>query len=496
MQQLVAFKVPMSNPQAPAVLSDPITPIHSDDDHDGLEGAMRTRAVLAISLSILLSILDYAIANVALPSIAADIHTTASNSIWVINAYQLVNVIALLPLAAVGERVGYGRMCSIGLAIFVAASVLCAMATNLPFLAAARALQGIGGSCIMSVNAALLRFIYPSRMLGKGIALNAMVVAAATALGPTVASAVLSVATWPWLFLINLPLGGLALLFAGASLPATPRSQKPFDATSAVLNAAAFGALIIGGDRVAHGSDPLTTALVFVLGLVSLTLLVRRQLGLAEPLFPIDLLAVPGFRAAVLVGFLGFVASNLFIISLPFALEQSFHRSAVETGFLITPWPLSIVLVGPLVGRLADRYPAGLICSIGMLVNAAGFLALRLLPHDPGNLDIIWRVALAGAGFGLLQPPNNRAMMLEAPRHRAGSASGMVSMTRLLGQTVGAMSVALIFGFLPTEATRTCLTFACCVSLAAALFSVARLRRGGPAEGSTGPLGDVVAGEL
>ncbi len=451
---------------------------------------MRTRAVLAVSLSILLSILDYAIANVALPSIAADIHTTASNSIWVINAYQLVNVVALLPLASVGERVGYRRMCCIGLAVFVAASVLCAMATNLPFLAAARALQGIGGSCIMSVNAALLRFIYPSRMLGKGIALNAMVVAAATALGPTVASAVLSVATWPWLFLINLPLGGLALYFAGVSLPETPRSQKPFDARSAMLNAAGFGALIIGGDRVAHGSDPLTTALVFGLGLVGLTLLVRRQLSLAEPLFPVDLMAVPGFRAAVVVGFLGFIGANLFLISLPFALEQSFHRSAVETGLLFTAWPLSIVLVGPMVGRLADRYPAGLVCSIGMLVNACGFLALRLLPPDPGNFDIIWRIALAGSGFGLLQPPNNRAMMLEAPRHRAGSASGMVSMTRLLGQTIGAMAVALIFEFLPAEATRTCLSFACCVSVAAALFSVARLRRGGPAEAPAGPLSE------
>jgi DHA2 family multidrug resistance protein-like MFS transporter len=261
-----------------------------------------------------------------------------------------------------------------------------------------------------------------------------------------------------------------------------------------VLNAAAFGALIIGGDRVAHGSDPLATGLVFVLGLVSLTLLVRRQLSLEEPLFPVDLLAVPGFRAAVLVGFLGFIAANLFLISLPFALEQSFHRSPVETGLLFTAWPLSIVLVGPMVGRLADRYPAGLVCSVGMLVNAGGFLALRLLPPDPGNFDIIWRVALAGSGFGLLQPPNNRAMMLEAPRHRAGSASGMVSMTRLLGQTVGAMSVALIFGFLPAEATRTCLTFACCLSVAAALFSAARLRRRGLA-GPAGTLSDAFPGE-
>ncbi|WP_158744052.1 MFS transporter [Acidisphaera sp. L21] len=433
--------------------------------------------MFAVGLSILLSVLDYAVANVALPSIAADIHTTTSNSIWVINAYQLANVIALLPLASLGERIGYARMCRIGLVVFVVASLACALATNLPVLAAARAFQGLGGSCIMSVNAALLRFIYPSRMLGKGIALNAMIIALGTALGPTVASAVLSVANWPWLFLINLPLGGAALAFASTSLPVTPRTNKPFDAQSAGLNALAFGALIVGGDRVAHGSDAIATVVIFLVGVISLALLVRRQLGTTDPLFPIDLLALPEFRVAVLVGFLSFIGSNLFIISMPFMLQEGFHRTAVATGLLITPWPLAIVLVAPLVGRLSDRYSAGVLSSMGMLVNAIGFLLLTLLPPDPSNLDIIWRIVLAGAGFGFLQPPNNRAMLLAAPRTRAGGASGMISMTRLLGQTVGAMSVALIFGFIGSGATRTCLGLAAMAAVIAALMSASRLLR-------------------
>ncbi len=444
---------------------------------DGLEGSARTRAMCAVALSILLSVLDYAVANVALPSIAADIHTTTSNSIWVINAYQLANVVALLPLASLGERIGYARMCRVGLVVFVLASVACALATNLPFLAGARAFQGLGGSCIMSVNAALLRFIYPSRMLGKGIALNAMVVALATALGPTVASAVLSVANWPWLFLINLPLGGAALLFANTSLPDTPRSNKPFDGLSAGLNALAFGCLIVGGDRIAHKSDIILTILIFVLGVVSLALLVRRQLGQTDPLFPIDLLALADFRMAVLVGFLSFIGSNLFIISTPFMLEESLYRSAVATGLLITPWPLAIVLVAPVVGRLSDRYSAGVLSSVGMVVNSVGFLMLSLLPPDASNLDVGWRIALAGAGFGFLQPPNNRAMLLSAPRSRAGGASGMVSMTRLLGQTVGAMAVALIFGFVPRGATLLCIQTAAGCALLAALLSASRLRK-------------------
>ena len=444
--------------------------------HDGLEGAVRTRAMFAVALSILLSVLDYAVANVALPSIAADIHTTTSNSIWVINAYQMANVVALLPLASLGERIGYARMCRIGLVVFVLASLACALATNLPVLAAARAFQGLGGSCIMSVNAALLRFIYPSRMLGKGIALNAMVVALATALGPTVAAAVLSVATWPWLFLINLPLGGAALLFANTSLPQTPRSNKPFDGLSAGLNALAFGCLIVGGDRIAHQSDIMVTILLLALGVLSLVLLVRRQLGQTTPLFPVDLLALADFRTAVLVGFLSFVGSNLFVISTPFMLEERLHRTAVATGLLITPWPLAIVLVAPIVGRLSDRYSAGVLSSVGMVVNSLGFFMLSLLPADPSNFDIVWRIALAGAGFGFLQPPNNRAMLLSAPPGRAGGASGMISMTRLLGQTVGAMGVALIFGFVPQGAALICIELASGCGLVAALLSASRLR--------------------
>jgi MFS family permease len=164
--------------------------------HDGLYGAARYLAMFAVALSVLLSVLDYAVVNVALPSIAEDIHTSDSNAIWVVNAYQLASLIALLPLAAMGDRVGHARMCRIGLMLFVVASLLCAVSRTLPELTAARALQGFGGACIMSVNAALVRFIYPGSVLGRGIALNGLVVALGVALGPTVAAAVLALATW------------------------------------------------------------------------------------------------------------------------------------------------------------------------------------------------------------------------------------------------------------------------------------------------------------
>lgn len=446
---------------------------------DGLAPARRRHAMFGIALAVLLSVLDYAVVNVALPSIAHSIHCTDSAAIWITNAYQLVNLIALLPVAALGDRVGHARMCRIGLVLFILASALCALSHTLPELAAARALQGFGGACILGVNAALLRYIYPASMLGRAIALNGLVIGLGVALGPTIAAAVLAVASWPFLFYINLPLGAAALWFALTALPATPRKPRAFDYASTLLLACAIGPLIIGGDRFAHASSPALSLALISGGAVCLLLLVLRQLGRAEPLLPVDLLARGGFAAAFLTSFTGFVASNFFMISIPFALMSVLHRGPVATGLLITPWPVAIMVVAPIVGPLADRYPAAILSSIGLCLTAAGFLLLRTMPANPDDFQIAWRIFLAGAGFGLFQPPNNKAMLTSAPISRTGGASGMISVARLLGQTVGGMLVALTLGLVHPAPTRTCLSLATATAFLAAGISVLRPRGGG-----------------
>ena len=433
--------------------------------------------MFAVALSVLLSVLDYAVVNVALPSIAGDIHTSASGAIWVVNAYQLASLIALLPLAAMGDRVGHARMCRIGLVLFVIASLLCAVSRTLPELTAARALQGFGGACIMSVNAALVRFIYPGSALGRGIALNGLVIALGVAIGPTVAAAVLALATWQWLFLINLPLGGVALYFAWTALPVTPLVSGEFDRISTLLLAVGLGALVVGLDSFAHSGGIVLALALLLIGGGSLIALVRSQLGKTDPLLPLDLLVRSGFRAAFLTGIFGFVASNFFIISMPFNLMTVLGRGPVATGLLITPWPVAIVLVAPFVGPLTDRYPAAVLSTIGLFMTGVGFLLLRLMPANPSDLDIAWRIGLAGAGFGLFQPPNNKAMITTAPKSRIGSASGMISVARLLGQTIGGMLVALTLGLVAHGATAACLALASGTAFLATGISGARMWR-------------------
>ncbi len=446
----------------------------SGTDTDGLPPPQRYWAIAVVALGITMAVLDSAIANVALPTIAKDLNAAPADSIWVVNAYQLVITILMLPLASLGEVVGYRRVYRVGLVVFTLASLGCALSDSLVMLSAARVVQGVGAAAMLSVNSALVRFIYPSRLLGRGIGINAFVVAVSAAVGPTVAAGILSIASWPWLFAVNVPIG-LATLAAARMLPRTPRSGRRFDVPSALLNALFFGLLIIAIDSVGHGGQPLYAALALAGAALSGVALVIRQLPQTSPLLPVDLLRIPIFALSIATSVCSFAAQMLAYVSIPFYFQDLLGRSDVATGLLMTPWPLATAVLAPIAGRLADRHSAGVLGALGLVIFAAGLLSLALLPAAPGNADIIWRMALCGAGFGLFQSPNNRAIITSAPRERSGGASGMLGTARLLGQTIGAALVALMFSLVGGRATVWSLGLAAGIALLAAAVSCTRM---------------------
>jgi DHA2 family multidrug resistance protein-like MFS transporter len=414
-------------------------------DWDGLPTPRRFWSVAAIWLALSMSVLDASIANVALPAIARDLHAAPAASIWVVNAYQLAIVVSLLPLAALGEIVTYRRVFLGGLILFVLASVGCAFAHNLWQLALARAVQGLGAAGIMSVNGALVRFTYPHRLLGQGVGLNALVVSAAAVLGPSIASAILALGSWPWLFAVNVPVGVVAFLFARAALPESPRSERPLDWIAAGLNVLTFGLIITGIDVLTRGGGSWIGAVELMVGIGSGVALVRRSMSQPRPLAPLDLLKSRLFTLTVLTSIASFSAQMLAFVSLPFYFQDLLHRSQVETGILMTPWPLAVGVAAPLAGRLADRYPAAIPSFIGLAVMAAGLGCLALLPPHADMLSICWPMALCGLGFGFFQAPNNRTMLSAAPLDRSGAAGGMLATARLTGQTIGATLTAILF---------------------------------------------------
>ena len=205
--------------------------------------------------------------------------------------------------------------------------------------------------------------------------------------------------------------------------------------------------------------------------------LVRRQNALVMPLLPIDLFRRPIFALSVATSICTFVAQGIVFVALPFYFQDVIGRSQVETGLLITPWPVTVAMIAPLAGRLADRYPAGILGAIGLTVLSIGFVLLALLPAAPGDADIVWRIVVCGLGFGFFQSPNNRAIISSAPRERSGGAGAIQSTARLLGQTIGAAMVALVFGYAGPAGGASPTVAILLAALFAAIAAVASLSR-------------------
>ncbi len=445
---------------------------------DGLHRPRIYYAVISIFCGIFLSVVDGNICNVALPTIAQQLGVSSADSIWVVNAFQLVIMMTLLPFSTLGELYSYKKVYLGGVAVFTVASVFCTLSRSLPMLIASRAFQGLGASMMMSVNTSIAKLVFPKRHLGKGVSINATVVALSAVSGPSIAAGILSVAPWPWLFAINIPVGVITFLMGWRFLPDNPTHVvgRKFNFQDALLNAVVFG-LLIGCIELYSHDGRLTTVLVGVAFLlVSGWFYVRTQLRRKYPMLPFDLLRIPMFSMSVITSIVSYTAQMLALVGMPFLLLHTFGMNAVETGVVMTAWPFIVMFVAPLSGSLSGKVHPGLLGGFGLLLMSAGCFLLSYIPEDASHLDIAWRLMMCGAGFGFFQSPNNHLLLSSAPNHRAGSASGMLSTARLIGQATGAALVALLFHLFGDKAPHDAMLLAGILTVCAAVFSFLRLR--------------------
>lgn len=443
------------------------------DDGDGLPASQRRWVMMCVVIGIVLTGLDAAIANIALPTIARELSATASATVWVVNSYTLAVTMLLLPAASLGESIGLKRLYAFGLSLFTLASLACALSPTLSALVAARAVQGIGGACIAALAGALIRDIYPRKMLGQGFAVVALAVAMSAALGPTLAALVLAVAPWPWLFLVNVPIGLVAVPVFLRTIPASRRRPRAFDWGGAVLSAAALGLVVFGVDGLG-GTDVRVALAELAGGLVIGGLLVWQQSRRTAPMLPLDLLRIPLFTLSFCTSICSYAAQIMAYVSLPFLFQVVMHRSTVATGLLVTPWPVLVAVAAPLAGRLSARYPAAILGSIGLVVLAIGLVLLAAMPVQPADWDIAWRMGICGIGFGFYQTPNNITLMTAGPVDRSGAASGMQAVARTVGWSLGSALVALIFSVQGGAGAVNCLWAGAAFAALGAVVSVSR----------------------
>lgn len=437
-------------------------------------GAPPARTVFAVLASMTLVVLDAGVVNVALPAIGGALGAEPAAAVLVVTAYQAGLVMALLPCGALGERFGHRRVFACGLAVFTVASALCAAAPSLPWLVAARFVQGLGGAAGMALGVALLRLSVPDGRLGAAIGWNALTVALAAAAAPSLGAVILSVAGWPWLFAVNLPLGGLALL-AARDGPSGPAGGRALDLVSMALNGAAFGLVVVGAE-LAPGA-PLAAVLLVVAGVLAVWVLVRREGPKPAPLIPVDLLRAAPFRVSVIASVCCFAGQAAGLLALPFYLQQGLGQGALAAGLYMTAWPLSVAATATVAGRLADRWPAAWLCAAGGACLAGGLLAAAAWPLHGDPWPLVPVCVLCGVGFGLFQTPNNRSLFLSAPAGRSGAAGGMQGTARLTGQTAGALAMMLLFSLAaPDAAPRIGFALGAAAALAGALVSLSRGR--------------------
>lgn len=426
-----------------------------------------------------MAVLDSSATNVALPSIAMTLQANPSHAIWVINTFQLAQLVALLPLAALGEIRGYRRVYLGGVVLFALASLACSFADSLVSLALARLAQGFGSAGILGVNLALIRHIVPRDRLGRTIGMNAVVVAIASTIGPSYSGLVLGLASWPWLFALNVPLCVLSFAVGIRNLPQTAREPRAYAWPEAIVTAAGVGFTVMTLIAIGQGLPwPVIVALA-ALAASALLLVTRRLPDQPAPMLPLDLLRTSAFGLTVATSVASFAAQMMALTALPFLFHDGYGFSPALIGVAMVPWPLALAVTAPVAGHLSDRIPAGRLCGTGLALLAIGLIALGWLPHDPTVADIAWRMALCGVGFGLFQTPNNRALVTSAPPSRAGAASGMMSTARLFGQSIGAAVVALLLRLLPESGAMVALSVASGFAACGAVVSLLRPGRMG-----------------
>lgn len=440
---------------------------------DGLPGPERRLAVLTLVLGTLITVVDVTMINVALPSIARDLVISEARAVWVVTSFQLVCGASLLLCAALSELLTRRRLYLSGLLLFSAASLGAALSERLETLLLFRALQGLGAAATLSIGPSIYRQVFPSRLLGAAMGFSAMVVAVGYASGPALGGLVLAVADWPWLFALNVPLGLIAAWLAWRALPTEPRRQGGFDLAGALLSAAMLVSFFLAMDALGHGD-------AWGLALLALSLacgggFLVRQRRARHPLLRLELFREPRFALGIQAQGLTFIAQGLVFVALSFYYQKELGYSPLQTAWLFTPWPLIIMLTAPLAGRLADRVNPALLASTGLGLLMSGLAALALLGPEASLADSLWRMALCGLGFGLFQAPNNRELMSSIPRERSANASGVMSTTRTLGQSLGVAVVGLVLATGWLASVQTTLWLGCLACLLALLASLRRL---------------------
>ncbi|WP_054694797.1 MFS transporter [Syntrophomonas palmitatica] len=399
------------------------------------------QVLTVICIGIFMATLDGSILNIANPSIASAFHVSISSVQWVVTAYILVITATLLLFGKLGDRIGGQKIYRNGFAVFTLGSLLCSLSSSLGVLVGSRLIQAIGASMMMATGIGIVSNTFPPAERGKALGLTASMVGMGNMTGPPLGGIILAKLSWPFIFLINVPIGLVGFILAVKLLPAQEinKTESAFDFTGTILLAAA-SALLVFSTNTAHGIN----YKLLVLGLALLLAFWRWEEYLENGLLDLELFKIPRFVFGNLLAFVAYSLQPFIIFLMPFYLERVMNLTPAYSGLLMAVTPIAMALTAPLAGSLSDRIGPGLLTPFSFLMLGLASVMLSALNESSSILYIGLCLGLFGMGMGAFGSPNNSAILGAVCREKAGYTGGFISMVRNFSFALGtAMSAGL-----------------------------------------------------
>jgi EmrB/QacA subfamily drug resistance transporter len=402
--------------------------------------ASRYSILAAVMLTNIMGPIDASIVNVSLPTIAAYFGARLSAAQWIPMIYLLVISSLLLFYGRLGDILGYRKIYLTGLASFVIASALCGLSyffSTIYWLVAFRAVQGLAAGMLMAVSMAIITAAFPPTELGKGLGIYAISISVGLAIGPSLGGFITYTWGWPFIFVINIPLGLAGFFWARRILPVLKRQPGKVDIGGALTSFISLASLLLFVNSAQHGGLSMTAGMMLGVALLAAIGFLWIERRADQPMLKLDLFRNLTFSFANVSALLNFMSQFVLVFLTPFYLQRILHYASNTVGLTMTAFPLAAMVVAPFSGALSDRIGTGILACVGAALSAVALFLMSQLPHVATSPDVAWRLAIFGLGTGVFQSPNNRAVMGSAPRPHLGMASGILATVRNIGMVFG-----------------------------------------------------------
>lgn len=406
-------------------------------------------SMAAVAMGIFLATIDGSIVNIALPTLVKSLQTDFATVQWVMISYLLTVTTLMLGVGRLADMWGKKKLYLSGFILFTLASVLCGLAPDVYWLIGFRVLQGVGSALIMALGAAIVTESFPPQERGKAMGIIGTVVSIGIITGPALGGVMLSIVSWHWIFFVNLPVGILGTWMVVKYISShQPAGRQKFDFTGAILMFVSLLSLLIGlniGQR--YGFTETAALVLFAIFVLTLVWFVLVEQKKTFPMMDLKIFKNLLFSINLITGFLSFVAISGLFILLPFYLEEMKGYPTHLVGAMMSVFPIMLGLTSPIAGSFSDRWGTRKVSLAGLFLLCVGFLSVFTLTENTDIFGYIIRMIPLGIGMGIFQSPNNSAIMGSVPKERLGIASGLLSVSRTLGQTVGIAVVGAFWAF-------------------------------------------------